>query len=337
MDISLRPAIKSGIQFMPTPHRDAGGIGWYLSTWLGRAAGHGRYFAQSPQSFAEYAVVGVGKSFGFTEQDWQRSCLKICGGLVSRISRPKRTTMKPVRQILVGLSLALVGLLFVPLAKADGIVVTDTTTGSGSLDGTVFINALVTLTFVGDTTNVTGTTIFQLPGTATLSVGGIGSDTFTDNIQVVVNQTFTDGGFGDFTNSAAIIFTFNPAFATYSLTSSIGPLSGSSALGLPSVDNTVHGTFNLKSAGTSTFTATVTTPEPSLLFMVGTGLLALVGLSWRRNSLATCRSVLSYGNYGQGRGPSSLVPGLFGSPLHCNRSQTSLLTMHHYIRIVALF
>jgi hypothetical protein len=254
---------------------------------------HGRYFAQSPQSFAEYAVVGVGKSFSFTGRDWQRSCLKICGGLVSRISSPKRTTMKPVRRILVGLSLALVGLLFVPLAKADGIVVTDTTTGSGSLDGTVFINALVTLTFVGDTTNVTGTTIFQLPGTATLSVGGIGSDTFTDNIQVVVNQTFTDGGFGDFTNSAAIIFTFNPAFATYSLTSSIGPLSGSSALGLPSVDNTVHGTFNLKSAGTSTFTATVTTLEPSSLFMLGTGLLALVGLSWRRNSLATSRSVLS--------------------------------------------
>lgn len=203
--------------------------------------------------------------------------------------------MKPVRQILLGLSLllALVGLLFVPLAKADGIVVTDTTTGSGSLDGTVFINALVTLTLVGDTTNVTGTTIFELPGTATVSVGGVGSDTFTDNVQVVVNQTFMDGGFSDFTNPTAIIFTRNPAFVTYSLTSSIGPLSGSSALGLPSVDNTVHGTFNLKSAGTSTFTATVATPEPSSLLMLGISLLALVGLSWRRNFLATSRSVLS--------------------------------------------
>lgn len=210
---------------------------------------------------------------------------------MSRISKPKRTTTKPVRQILFGLSLALVGLLFVPLARADGIVVTDTTTGSGSLDGIVFINALVTLTLVGNTTNVTGTTVFQLGGTATVSVGGIGSDTFTDNIQVVVNQTFADGGFSDFTNPTAIIFTLNPAFATYSLTSSIGPLSGSSALGLPSVDNTVHGTFNLKSAGTSTFTATVATPEPSSLVMLGTGLLALVGLIGRRNSLATSHSV----------------------------------------------
>ena len=151
----------------------------------------------------------------------------------------------------------------------------------------------VTLTLVGDTTNVTGTTVFQLPGTATVSVGGVGSDTFTDNVQVVVNQTFADGGFSDFTNPTAIIFTSNPVFVTYSLTSSIGPLSGISALGLPSVDNTVNGTFNLKSAGTSTFTATVATPEPSSLLMLGISLLALVGLSWRRNSLATSRSVLS--------------------------------------------
>jgi hypothetical protein len=119
--------------------------------------------------------------------------------------------MKPVRQILLGLSLALVGLLSVPLAKADGIVVADTTIGSGVLDGTVFINALVTLTLVGNTTNVTGTTIFELPGTATVSVRRVGSDTFTDNIQVVVNQTFARGGFSDFTNpAAAIIFTANP-------------------------------------------------------------------------------------------------------------------------------
>ena len=198
--------------------------------------------------------------------------------------------MKPVRQILLGLSLALVGLFLVPLAKADGIVVTDTTIGSGGLDGTVFINALVTLTLVGNTTNVTGTTIFELPGTATVSVGGVGSDTFTDNIKVIVNQTFADGGFSDFTNpAAAIIFTSNPAFVTYSLTSSIGPLSGSSALGLPSLDNTVHGTFNLKSAGTSTFTATVATPEPSSLLMLGISLLALVGLSLAWDKLAHSR------------------------------------------------
>lgn len=211
---------------------------------------------------------------------------------MSRVSSRKGTTMKPVRQILLGLSLALVGLISVPLAEADGIVVTDTTIGSGVLDGTGFINALVTLTLVGNTTNVTGTAIFELPGTATVSVGGVGSDTFTDNIRVVVNQTFADGGFSDFTNpAAAIIFTSNPAFATYSLTSSIGPLSGSSALGLPSLDSTVHGTFNLKSAGTSTFAATVA--EPSSLLMLGISLLALVGLCWRRNSLATSRSVLS--------------------------------------------
>jgi hypothetical protein len=57
--------------------------------------------------------------------------------------------MKPVRQILLGLSLALVGLISVPLAKADGIVVTDTTIGSGVLDGTVFAHAWYQLTGLG--------------------------------------------------------------------------------------------------------------------------------------------------------------------------------------------
>src|ERR1700751_3993788 len=139
---------------------------------------HGQYLAQSPQSFAPRAGPVSASRLVSARRDWQRSCLRIYGGLVSRISSPKRTTTKPVRQILLGLSLATVGLLLVPLARADGIVVTDTTTGSGSLDGTVFINALVTLTLVGNTTNVTGTSIFRLPGTATVSVGGVGSDTF---------------------------------------------------------------------------------------------------------------------------------------------------------------
>jgi hypothetical protein len=123
--------------------------------------------------------------------------------------------MKPIRQIVLGLSLALAGLLFIASARANGIVVTDATTGSGSLDGTVFINAVVTLTLVGDTTNVTGSTIFVLPGTATVSVAEVGSDRFIADVLVVVNQTYTDGGFGDFTNSTAVIFTnvrFNGIF-----------------------------------------------------------------------------------------------------------------------------
>jgi hypothetical protein len=70
-----------------------------------------------------------------------------------------------------------------PAVHADGIVITETTIASGSLDGTAFSDALVTLTVMGSPTNMTGgAPIFKLPGTATVSVAGNGTDTFTAKV-----------------------------------------------------------------------------------------------------------------------------------------------------------
>ena len=172
-----------------------------------------------------------------------------------------------------------------PAAHADGIVVTETTMASGSLDGTAFTDALVTLTVIGNTTNVTGgVPIFHLPGTATVSVAGVGTDTFTDNIQAVVNQTIQAAGISDISIDGAILFTFNSGFSTYDLTTSIGPLSGASEFNLTEFP-TVGGTFNFTSVGDSTFTAKVATPEPGSLLMLSTGLLGLTGLAFCRKRI----------------------------------------------------
>lgn len=68
-----------------------------------------------------------------------------------------------------------------------------------------------------------------------MTVAGLASATFTDQIQVVDNQSNNEVGFGDNTTSFAILFARNPGFGSYDLTTSIGPLSGTS-VGNPGTD-----------------------------------------------------------------------------------------------------
>jgi len=197
-----------------------------------------------------------------------------------------------MKRLLTALVVLLFSLFAAAAARADGIVVTETaTTVTGSLDGSSFTNALVTLTLTGDTANVNqslGSGIFELPGTATVFVAGIGSDTFTGSIFAIVNQSSTDGGISDLTQGptegAALIVTGNNlAFSTYDLTSSIGPLSGyaGSSLNFNNPSSTLGGSFVISNlSGDATFTATVV-PEPSSLLLVIVGLAGSFGM-WKR-------------------------------------------------------
>jgi hypothetical protein len=169
--------------------------------------------------------------------------------------------------------------------SAGPIVYTVQTTASGSLGGTPFSNALVTVSFTGDTSNVTGGGGFftNTVGTATVNVAGLGTATFTDSMEAFVNQTFVPpaAGIADTTIGGSVLDTFNAAFATYDLRSFIGPLSGAPFINPGESFPTNRGGFILNSAGNSTFqAASPTVPEPSTLALLALGGGALAG--WRR-------------------------------------------------------
>jgi hypothetical protein len=189
------------------------------------------------------------------------------------------------RLVLVLAQLALV--CCATLAQASPIIYTEQATGSGSLGPSVFSNALVTITFTGDTINVQ-----QLPfgfsngvGTSTVNISGIGTAVFTNTMQVFVGPQNNGplppaagiaqnyGPIGD------VLITVNPVFASYDLSTPIGPITGP-----PSFDASIPitptnlGDFSLTSAGNSTFTATTgvaPVPEPGSGTLLAFGSLAI--------------------------------------------------------------
>jgi hypothetical protein len=183
--------------------------------------------------------------------------------------------------------------IFIAASPSFGAVITYTeeATASGSLDGITFTDATVVLKMVNNTSNVTnlGGGDFLNLGTATVSINGGTAVTFTDPIQVVLDQSDTTAGFED-TSVDDILDVDNASFATYALTTSIGPLPGSSTINVGSSYGTTGGAFTLTSAEDATFTAAVV-PEPSTWAMMLIGFAGLGYAGYRRARAAHATSL----------------------------------------------
>ena len=192
------------------------------------------------------------------------------------------------------LAVVLLSAVTAPAAKAAPITFTFATIGSGQLGAANFTDVLVTLTATGDTSAVTpvglpDTGIFYLvPTEFEVNIAGVGTAVVTgDGIfggsaYVFVNQAVQTVGFGTTGDLADIS---DPAFATYDLMSSIGPISGR-AVAIPVDVPTTLGMFrvtNFANPESGTFSAQVSeVPEPSSLALLGSGISLLVRRSRRR-------------------------------------------------------
>jgi hypothetical protein len=153
-------------------------------------------------------------------------------------------------------------------AYATPIIYIFSATGSGNLGTNAFSDVPFTITCTADTSGIANPTngLFQVADrTATISVSGLGLATFTNPTLNVDNQIRSSIGLSDPAQNRAILFVDNPAFSSYNLGTSLGPLTGPPTFNFDTPFATTSGDFSLGSVSTVSFES-LTIPPPKIIY-----------------------------------------------------------------------
>jgi hypothetical protein len=194
----------------------------------------------------------------------------------------------------------LAGLAILAPLSAGPITVTISFTGTGTVGASPFTNASVLITGTGDTIANTGCgagCFFMHPATTTIAIAGFSLASVTDSNTFGDNQ---GAGSAYFSTTTDELIMPNVAFATYNLTTSLGPLnpainpSNWATIGV----HTNQGIINVSSASNATYQAVVsggaTAPEPGSVALMLGGLAAIAAITRLRGPVRGGRRTLRF-------------------------------------------
>lgn len=175
-------------------------------------------------------------------------------------------------------------------AIASPITYTLSTSAGGTIGSTPFSDNNIMFTQVSDTAtagNCFSVDTCSVASTSnTVTIQGIGTFTITDSTRFYDNPGLSAIGFID--NATTLLLENDPAFVTYAMVTSLGPLFDTAGTDSASGVNTTGGllsfTGNSLDATFQAVTGSSSAPEPGSLGLMLAGALALGGL-WRKRQM----------------------------------------------------